>query len=436
MKILLVGTGAREHAICRAIDGNAELYSIMSNKNPGIARISRYQISDENDIERVMKFAEDNNIDIAVIGPEAPLEKGIVDALETIGVGCVGPTREAAKIETDKVFMRNLFENYRIDGSLVYRVFDNYDDISDFIDDFGGDVVIKPVGLTGGKGVKIMGEQLKDAEEAKKYSKEIIDTKMGGHEKVVIEERAIGEEFTVQAFVDGKNIAPMPAVQDHPYAFEGDEGPITGGMGSYSDKGGLLPFLDQSSYDKSVKIMENTVKAINKEAGPYRGFLYGQFMLCRDGPKLIEYNARFGDPEAMNVLELLETNFADICEGIVDGNLKEAKFADKATVCKYIVPEGYPGNAVPNQVIDVDETKINEAGAQVYYAAVNEKDGKIYTSSSRALGIVSAGETIEEAEIICENATKYVKGNVYHRRDVGTHDLIQKRINHMRELKK
>ncbi|MEN4006314.1 MAG: phosphoribosylamine--glycine ligase [Methanobacterium sp.] len=434
MKILVVGTGAREHAICKAIYGNAELYSIMSNKNPGIARISRYQISDENDIERVMKFAENNNIDIAVIGPEAPLEKGIVNALEDTGVGCVGPTREAAKIETDKVFMRNLFENYKIDGSLVYRVFDNYDDISDFIDDFGGDVVIKPVGLTGGKGVKIMGEQLKDAEEAKKYSKEIIDTKMGGHARVVIEERAIGEEFTVQAFVDGKNITPMPAVQDHPYAFEGDEGPITGGMGSYSDKGGLLPFLDQNSYDKSVKIMEDTVKAINKEAGLYRGFLYGQFMLCRDGPKLIEYNARFGDPEAMNVLKLLKTNFVDICEGIVNRNLKRAKFADKATACKYIVPEGYPGNAVPDQLIDVNEAKIDEIGAQVYYAAVNEKNGKVYTSSSRALGIVSTGETIEEAEMICENAAKYVKGNVYHRRDVGTHDLIQKRIKHMREL--
>lgn len=436
MKILVVGTGAREHAICKAIDGNAELYSIMSNKNPGIARISRYQISNENDIERVMKFAEDTNIDIVVIGPEAPLEKGIVDALEDMGVGCVGPTREAAKIETDKVFMRNLFENYKIDGSLVYRVFDNYDDISDFIDDFGRDLVIKPVGLTGGKGVKIMGEQLKDAEEAKKYSKEVIDTKMGGHARVVIEERAIGEEFTVQAFVDGKNITPMPAVQDHPYAFEGDEGPITGGMGSYSDKGGLLPFLDQNSYDTSVKIMKDTVKAINKEAGPYRGFLYGQFMLCRDGPKLIEYNARFGDPEAMNVLKLLKTNFVDICEGIVDGNLKGAKFADRATVCKYIVPNGYPGNAVPDQIIDVNEEKINHLGAQIYYAAVNEKNGKVYTSSSRALGIVSTGKTIEEAEIICENATKYVKGNVYHRRDVGTCDLIQKRINHMRELKK
>jgi phosphoribosylamine--glycine ligase len=436
MKILVVGTGAREHAICNAIKGKTKLYSIMSNKNPGIARISKYQISDENDIEAVKKFATDNNINIAVIGPEAPLEKGIVDALEEMGIGCVGPTREAAKIETDKVFMRNLFENYKIDGSLVYKVFDNYNDISDFIDDFRKDVVIKPVGLTGGKGVKIMGEQLKDAEEAKNYSKEIIDTKMGGHAKVVIEERAIGEEFTVQAFVDGKNIAPMPAVQDHPYAFEGDEGPITGGMGSYSDKGGLLPFLDQSSYDKSVKIMEDTVKAINKEVGPYRGFLYGQFMLCRDGPKLIEYNARFGDPEAMNVLELLETNFVDICHGIVDGNLKGAKFENKATVCKYIVPNGYPGKAIPNQVINVDEKKINEIGAQVYYAAVNEKDGKVYSSSSRALGIVSVGETIEEAEKICENATKYVKGDIYHRRDVGTYDLIQKRINHMEELKK
>jgi len=435
MRILVVGTGAREHAICKAIEGNAELYSIMSNKNPGIARISKYQIGSENDFDAVKRFAQNNKIDIAVIGPEAPLEKGIVDELEKMGIGCVGPNMEAAKIETDKIFMRDLFEKYKIDGSLVYRVFDNNGDISDFIDDFGKDVVIKPVGLTGGKGVKIMGEQLKDAEEAKQYSKEIIDTKMSGYPTVVIEERALGEEFTVQAFVDGKNIAAMPAVQDHPYAFEGDEGPITGGMGSYSDKGGLLPFLSKKDYDKSVEIMEDTVKAINKEVGPYRGFLYGQFMLGADGPKLIEYNARFGDPEAMNVLELLKTNFVDICEGIVDGNLKGVEFEDKATVCKYIVPDGYPGNAVPNQVIDVDEKSINNAGAQVYYAAVNEKDGKVYTSSSRALGLVSVGETIEEAEKLCEDATKYVKGDIYHRRDVGTADLIQKRVKHVEKLK-
>lgn len=436
MKILVVGTGAREHAICQAAveDEETELYSIMSNQNPGIARISKFKIASENDIPAVKKFALDNKVDMAIIGPEAPLEKGIVDSLESAGVACVGPTKEAARIETDKAFMRDLFEEHHIKGSLVYEVYDNAADAADFIDDFNLDVVVKPIGLTGGKGVKIVGEQLNDAEEAKAYAKEVIDTKMGGYAGVVIEERAIGEEFTVQAFVNGKNIAPMPVVQDHPYAYEGDQGPITGGMGSYSDTNGLLPFLDKKYYDESVKIMEDTVKAINKEVGPYRGFLYGQFMLSKDGPKLIEYNARFGDPEAMNVLPLMKTNFMDICEGIVDGSLKGAEFAEKATVCKYIVPEGYPGSAVPNQVIEVNEEKINNNHTLVYYAAVNQKNHRIYSSSSRALALVSMGETIAEAEEICEASTKYVKGYIYHRKDVGTTELIEKRIKHMQDI--
>ena len=213
-----------------------------------------------------------------------------------------------------------------IGGSIVYRVFDNVEDAGDFIDEFGQDVVVKPIGLTGGKGVKIVGEHLEDGEEAKKYVKEIINNKISGHARVVIEERLIGEEFTVQAFVDGESIVPMPAAQDHPHAYEGDQGPITGGMGSYSDRDGLLPFLDKKSYEESVKIMEDTINAVKNEVGPYKGILYGQFMLCKDGPKLVEYNARFGDPEAMNVLPLLKTDFVDICQGIVDGNLKKAEF--------------------------------------------------------------------------------------------------------------
>jgi len=436
MKILVVGTGAREHAICQAAiqDEETELYSIMSNQNPGIARISEFKIASENDIPTVTKFALDNNVDMAIIGPEAPLEKGIVNSLVEAGVDCVGPTMEAAKIETDKAFMRDLFEDYKIGGSLVYKVFDDFQEVGDFIDDFGQDVVVKPIGLTGGKGVKIVGEQLKDNEEAKSYAKEVIDTRMGGYAGVVIEERAVGEEYTVQAFVDGTNITPMPVVQDHPYAFEGDLGPITGGMGSYSDTDGLLPFLDEKYRDESVKIMENTVKAINNEVGPYKGFLYGQFMLTKDGPKLIEYNARFGDPEAMNVLPLLQTNFVDICNGIVDGNLRGAEFDPHATVCKYIVPQGYPGKTVPNQIIKVDEKKIKENNTLVYYAAVNQKDNQIYTSSSRALALVSVGDTIDEAEGICEASTQFIDGDVYHRRDVGTSELIEKRIKHMQEL--
>ena len=434
MKILVVGTGAREHAICKAVK-DAELYSIMSNKNPGISRISKFQISSEKDLKGVKKFSVDNNIDLAIIGPEAPLEMGIVDELQEAGIGCVGPTKEAARIETDKAFMRDLFDIHKIGGSIVYKVFDNLKDTGDFIDEFGQDVVVKPVGLTGGKGVKIVGEHLEDGEAAKKYVKEIIDNKISGYAQVVIEERLIGEEFTIQAFVDGDNVVPMPAAQDHPHAYEGDQGPITGGMGSYSDKNGLLPFLDKKNYDESVKIMQDTVKAVKKEVGPYKGILYGQFMLCKDGPKLVEYNARFGDPEAMNVLPLLKTDFIEICKGIVDGNLKKAEFEKKATVCKYIVPKGYPETAKAGQILNVNESKINEEGALVYYAAVNQKDDKIFTSASRALGLVGIGDSIAEAEQICESVTRFVKGDIYHRRDVGTAELIQKRIDHMEKIR-
>jgi len=434
MNILVVGTGAREHAICNAVK-NADLYSIMSNKNPGIAQISKFQISNEKDLISVKEYALKNKIDMAIIGPEAPLEMGIVNELQSAGISCVGPTKEAARIETDKAFMRDLFNTYKIDDSIVYRVFDNFNDTKDFIDEFGQDIVVKPVGLTGGKGVKIVGEHLEDGEAAKNYVKEIINNKISGHAQVVIEERLIGEEFTVQAFVDGDKVIPMPAAQDHPHAYEDDQGPITGGMGSYSDKNGLLPFLDKKNYQISVKIMQDTVNAIKKEVGPYKGFLYGQFMLCKDGPKLVEYNARFGDPEALNVLPLLKTDFIGLCEDIIDGNLKTADFKRKATVCKYIVPRGYPETGKSEQIINVNESKINQEGALVYYAAVNQKNGKIFTSQSRALALVGIGDTLKEAEEICENATKHVKGDVYHRRDIGTANLIEKRIKHMTKIR-
>ncbi|RBQ23930.1 Phosphoribosylamine--glycine ligase [Candidatus Methanobinarius endosymbioticus] len=435
MRVLVVGTGARENAICESLKNDCELFSYMSNKNPGIAKIAKFKQGNEGNIEEVAKYAVENNIEIAVIGPEAPLGKGIVNKLEKNNIKCVGPNIEAAKIETDKSFMRNLFEKYNIEGSLIYKVFDKYEDIEAFLDDFDRDAVVKPVGLTGGKGVKIVGEHLKDNQEAKEYAKKVMDNKRGGFPQVIIEERLIGEEFTIQAFSDGKNLSPMPAAQDHPYAFEGEKGPITGGMGSYSDKNGLLQFLSQENYDKAVKIMEETITAIAKEASPYKGILYGQFMLCSDGPRLIEYNARFGDPEAMNMLPLIKTPMIEVCKAIVDGNLDIVEFEPKASVCKYIVPEGYPETKHIDEVISVDEEKIKSIGAKVFYAAVNQKeDDKIYTSSSRALGVVGIADNINESEKIAEKACEYVKGNLYHRKDIGTEDLIQKRINHMKEI--
>ena len=301
-----------------------------------------YEVADESDFENIIKFAQDNEIEIAFIGPEAPLEKGIVDELEKVGIKSVGPNKDAAQIETNKAFMRKLFEDYDISGSIKYGTFYTLEEAYEFIDNFNEPVVVKPIGLTGGKGVKIVGDQLADNEEAKEYVKEIFEQKMGGFEGVVIEELLIGEEYTIQAFVDGTHLLPMPAAQDHPHAFVGNKGPITGGMGSYSDTNHLLPFLSQEEYDASVEIMKETIDAIRKEASPYKGILYGQFMLTKEGPKIIEYNARFGDPESMNVLAVFDYDLAEISKQIVDGTLDKALFENKASVCKYIVPDKYP----------------------------------------------------------------------------------------------
>lgn len=437
MKILVVGSGAREHAIAKALDKTADVYTYMGRKNPGLAEISKeYEVADESDFENIIRFAKENGIEMAFIGPEAPLEKGIVDELQKEGISSVGPTKLAAQIETNKAFMRKLFEDYDIAGSIKYGTFYDLDEAFEFIDSFDEPVVVKPIGLTGGKGVKIVGDQLEDNEEAKEYVKEIFDQKMGGFEGVVIEELLIGEEYTIQAFVDGTNIIPMPAAQDHPHAFEGNKGPITGGMGSYSDTNHLLPFLTQEEYDASVEIMKETIEAIAKEAQPYKGILYGQFMITKEGPKVIEYNARFGDPESMNVLALIDDDFAKISQQIVDGTLNEAKFQNKASVCKYVVPNNYPNTKAADTIIEVDEEKIKELDAQVYYAAVYQDDNDdVRLTSSRALGVLAVRDTIEEAEKVCEEAIQYITGDIYHRRDVATEKLLNEKIKHMEEVR-
>jgi len=438
MKVLSVGGGAREHSVVEALKkSNAEIYSIMKNKNPGIANASvEYVLMDECEVEKVADWAASKGVELAVIGPESPLGEGIVDVLESRGIPCVGPSKAAAQIEISKEYARDLMKRHNIPGNLEYGVFDNLDDIKQFLEESDMDVVVKPIGLTGGKGVKILGEQLHSKEDVLAYCREVLENRIGGKSRVIIEEKCVGEEFTLQAFCDGKTLSPMPAVQDHKRAYEGDEGPNTGGMGSYSESNGLLPFLSKEEYDEAVGIMQKTIDAMREEGTPYKGILYGQFMLTSDGIRLIEYNARFGDPESMNVLPILQDDFLTICESIVDGSLSSGvKFDNKATVCKYVVPMGYGVKSQSGEKVHLDEGSIRNAGAELYYASVNEEGGQIYTTTSRSLGIVGIANTISDAESISEEGLRFVSGNVFMRHDIGKPENIRKKIERMENIR-
>ncbi len=431
MRILLVGGGGREHAIGEAlVRAGAELYAVSKHMNPGLAGLAKdYGLARETDVEKVLSYAEKFGVDMVFIGPEAPLERGIVDAFEEAGIPAVGPSREAAKLETDKAFARAFMQRNEIPGRKAFRVFTDVEEMRSWIDDFGKPVVVKPIGLTGGKGVKVVGHQLKDNNEAKAYAEELI--RRDG--KVLVEERTDGVEFTFQVFSDGKKVIPMPLAQDYPRAYENDEGPITGGMGSYSCSNGLLPFVTKKDYEKAFETLKVTIETMRREGIPYKGILYGQFMLSREGPVLIEYNARFGDPEAMNVLPLLRTPLTEIAEGIVDGSLGKAEFEGKATVVKYLAPRGYPVNPVRGVKVEVDERAIKETGARLYYASIDEN---LTLLGSRAIAVVGIAESIEEAERIAESAVQYIKGELFYRRDVGTRESVEKRIRLMKEFGK
>ncbi len=439
MRVLTIGGGGREcaavEAFCRA---GSKVYAVMKNRNPGIMKMSEdFLLTDESNFPRILEYAKMNAIELAFVGPEAPLENGIVDALEAAGITCASPTKAASRIETSKSFMRELVEKYDVDGNLGYASFNSPEGVREYLESVNYEVVVKPIGLTGGKGVKVEGEHLHTIDEMMGYVHEIFDQNIG-NAGVIIEEKAVGEEYTQMVFCDGKTIAPMPLVQDHKRAYEGDAGPNTGGMGSYSDADHLLPFVMKEERDASLNILKQIVKAMSDEGCPYHGVMYGQFMLTKDGPKIIEINARFGDPEAMNVLPILEDSFEKICWDMANGTLGEnVRFAKKATVCKYVVPKGYGTIPETGHEIRVDEDEIHRAGSRIYYANVDIKNRAIVvTGTSRSIGIVGIDNSLESADWNCETALRFVMSDgIRVRHDIGRRDLIQKKVDRMKEIR-
>jgi phosphoribosylamine--glycine ligase len=422
--VLLVGGGGREHAIARALADDCDLYACASNRNPGIASVAAgFETLGERDAEAIAAYAAEVGATLAVVGPESALEAGVADALDEAGVYTFGPKAEDARIETDKAFQRQFMRENDVPGCPAFETFTDAAAAAEYVAAADGDVAVKPVGLTGGKGVKVTGDQVTTAE-AVAYVRE------SDWDEWVVEERLVGEEFTVQAFVADGELRVSPAVQDHKRAYEGDAGPNTGGMGSYSDASPQLPFMTAADYEDAVEILEATVAAMPT----YKGVLYGQFMLTADGVKVVEFNARFGDPEAMNTLPVLETPLLEVLVAARDGDpLPELAFADLATVCKYAVPEGYPTDPSGGTRIDVDEASVGDA--LLFYASVDQRPDGLYTTTSRSFAVVGLAETVGEAEATAESGLAAAGDGVRVRHDIGTADLVQRRVDHVSELR-
>lgn len=436
MNILIIGSGAREHAIASALHRSPQkphIYCCGTSTNPGIKQMSRnYWVGDICDVNTVVQTALEWQIGLAIIGPEAPLEKGLADALWQAAIPTIGPRKALARIETSKEFARELMKKHNIPGLPKYRAFHNMEGVREFLNELGeNDYVIKANGLMSGKGVKVAGDHLQSFEEAMLFCKEVLEK----GQTFVIEEKLIGQEFSLMGFCDGETLLPMPLVQDHKRAHVYDKGPNTGGMGSYSDADHSLPFLTTGDVSVAWMINEAVIRALSKDVNEkYTGILYGSFIATAKGIYVIEFNARFGDPESLNVLSILNTDFVAICQAMVTGSLNQnlVHFDSKATVCKYAVPEGYPDDSIKHAQIDISAVKNK---AYLYLSAVDLKDNVLYALGSRTAAYVGVADTITAAEQISEREVCAIGGPLYHREDIGTERLIQQRVDAMRRLR-
>ncbi|HEX2947261.1 MAG TPA: phosphoribosylamine--glycine ligase [Clostridia bacterium] len=417
MKVLLVGGGGREHALAWKIKQSPlvdKLYCAPGNG--GIASLAQCVPIKAMDIDGMVNFAKSEKIDLVMVAPDDPLGAGMVDALQKAGVRAFGPVSDAAAIESSKVFSKGLMKKYNI-PTAVYEVFDDSDAAIAYLSSTSFPTVIKADGLALGKGVVIA----QNYEEAVKAIQDMLSDKVFGSagDRIVIEEFLRGPEVTIMAFTDGKTLVPMVSSQDHKRALDNDMGLNTGGMGTFSPSRLYTREIEEYCTEK---IFKPTVEAMNREGRKFKGILYFGLMLTENGPKVIEYNSRFGDPEAQVVLPALKTDIVEIFEAIIDERLDSVKIEwdDKASVCVILASGGYPGKYVTGyEISGLDEAE-KDPDVIVFHAGTKLESGKYYTAGGRVLGVTAFAGTMEQAREKAYAAVKKVNfEGMHYRRDIG-----------------
>ena len=418
MNVLMIGSGGREHALIKAILKSPRLEKLYcAPGNGGISRDAQCVDIPVMDKEKMVAFAKENSIDLAFVAPDDPLAAGMVDAFEEAGIRAFGPNAKAAVIEASKVFSKNLMKKYGI-PTAEYEVFDNSADAIAYVKDNNiAPVVVKADGLALGKGV-IIAQTVEDSEKAILSIME--DKKFGeSGNKVVIEEFLTGPEVSVLSFTDGKTVKPMVSSKDHKRALDGDKGLNTGGMGTISPN---PYYTDELAEECMETIFKPTIAAMEKEGRAFKGCLYFGLMMTPKGPKVIEYNARFGDPEAQVVLPRLKTDILDIIDAVIDERLDEIdiEWSDDCSACVVMASGGYPESYKKGiEMFGMDENGQVE-GATVYHAGTKYSDGKFYTNGGRVLGVTATGKTLDEAlEKAYAAVGKISFDGAYYRHDIG-----------------
>lgn len=418
MNILMIGSGGREHALVKKLLESPQVTKLYTA--PGNGGISRDSICVDipvMDKEKMVQFAKDNSIDLAFVAPDDPLAAGMVDAFEAAGIRAFGPNARAAVIEASKVFSKDLMKKYNI-PTAEYEVFDNAQKAVEYIESRNEfPVVVKADGLALGKGVIIA----QNLDEAKAAVKSIMEDKKFGESgnHIVIEEFLTGPEVSVLSFTDGKTVKPMVSSKDHKRAYDNDQGLNTGGMGTISPN---PYYTDEFAKECQETIFEPTIKAMVAEGRPFKGCLYFGLMLTPKGPKVIEYNARFGDPEAQVVLPRLKTDLVDIVNAVIDEKLSDIdiEWSNDASACVVMASGGYPEAYKKGIEITGLNDNGNVDGATVYHAGTVYKDGKFFTNGGRVLGVTATAPTLDEA---LEKAYKAVDkihfDGAHYRKDIG-----------------